>query len=155
LLIEGLAARRFDRRLPARLTRVLEPGPECRPDFRWLILFGYADSLACRGPELKSPVTDMARKDLALLALEHRLPDCQRWDQGRAARGATLRAVVEVLQEESGVAPGVLLSEQGRRYDALRRENEKAGTTPVDPPLEVVLTAARSILERLRRRPEG
>jgi putative nucleotidyltransferase with HDIG domain len=51
-----------------RLCKFFEETPESLAEFPLLILFGFADTLACRGPESLTSVADVARVDLALLA---------------------------------------------------------------------------------------
>ncbi|HEV3145464.1 MAG TPA: phosphotransferase [Gemmataceae bacterium] len=79
-------------------------------DFPLLILHGYADALACRGPEAVTPVHSMAELDLALLRLFFLY---QSGDAGRQ-RTERLRALMKGLNTSvkiKGPALGLLLKQ--------------------------------------------
>ena len=68
-LVDGLNALDVANEELRGLARLCAPeSAEYLPEFPLLILFGFADTLACRGPESQTPVSDVARIDLALLA---------------------------------------------------------------------------------------
>ncbi len=74
-LIEGLKTRDVPQAEYDNLARYLEPdlvygqiAGYYQPDFPLLILFGFADRLACRGPNNTTSVSATARADLAVLA---------------------------------------------------------------------------------------
>src|SRR5262249_2045350 len=70
----------------------------------------YADNLACRGPDTKAPITDVARIDLALLAFAARYPRLRELKEAaerkRQETNRLFQQASDRLLEESGRAAG-------------------------------------------------
>jgi hypothetical protein len=130
--------------------------PDYQPDFPLLILLGYVDSLACRGPDTKAPITDVARIDLALLTLAALYPRLRAREQtaqrGREEASRLFREASDQLQAEDGKQPGAwkrrwesaIMPELRPWYEDQRLRRERDGQP--GPSLDEVLDQARAIL---------
>jgi hypothetical protein len=79
------------------------------PEFPLLILFGFADTLACRGPESQTSVSAVARIDLALLASWIAAPRLRarerEVEQKQKDSDQSFRVLCDQLRVESGRTP--------------------------------------------------
>ena len=134
-LVDGLRTREVPDAEYDYLAKSLEPdlaegrnAGDSQPDFPLLILFGFADRLACRGPDNAATVSATARIDLAVLAFwalfDEIKAHCLRRneDQARSVEAASqlFRRLNERLPSENGIDPAVWRRQGGRLMGRLR-----------------------------------
>jgi hypothetical protein len=156
-LIEGLGALYPANEELRWLAKSFDPSSaDHQPDLPLLILLGYADRLACRGPDTQASITDVARIDLALLTFAALYPRLRTREQtvqrGREEASRLFREASDQLQAEDGKQPSAwkrrwesaIMPELRPWYEAQRRRRERDGQP--GPSLDEVLDQARAIL---------
>jgi hypothetical protein len=109
-LIDGLTTRHVPNEDIKTLgIRLDSNSQDYQPDFPLLILHGFADALACRGPDAKVSVGEVARIDLALLAFTARYAEVVKARDDlkhvETERAAMFGKVSAVLCKELGLDP--------------------------------------------------
>ena len=162
-LIDGLVTRLVPDVEMKTLGERLDPSSEgFQRDFPLLILHGFADALACRGPDAKAPAGEVARINFVLLAFAALYPDavqmCDRLTEAKAEKTHLFRNVSEELRQENGIDPEswVPVWEKIMRQlrpwyeqESKRGEQAEAGL----PTFDTVLEKARTILRTVHDRP--
>ncbi len=131
-------------------------------DFPLLVLHGYADALACRGPDAKVSAGEVARIDLVLLAFAAIYPEIVKTRDdlrdARADQAAMFGNVSEQLRAEAELDHAPWKPIWQRVMQQLRpcydQESQRRQQNGADgPTLDEVLAKAREFLETIHDRP--
>jgi hypothetical protein len=162
-LAKGLVTRMVPDAEMKTLGSRLDPASEdYQVDFPLLILHGYADSLACRGPDAKAPAGEVARVDLVLLAFAALYPEVAKAQDGlkkaKAKKTDLFRDVSEELRKEAGIDPEpwvpVWPNVMCQIHPWYEQESQKRRPTGAGgPTFGEVMVKAREILRTVHDRP--